>query len=73
MPLCYLKVSQDAVELLMSFNPPELRFKTDIKNNEDDTFMLAMINLHTFPSLAENNILNQTKVIVASCGEDNAY
>ena len=73
MPLCYLKVSQNAVQLLMSFNPPELRFKTEVKNEEDDAFTLAMINSHTFPSLFENNNLNDTKVIAAPCGEDNAY
>ena len=74
MPLCYLKVSQNAVQLLMSFNAPELRFKTEVKYEEDDTFTLALINSHTLPSLAENrNLIDRNQVIVAPCGEDNAY
>ena len=53
----------------MSFNPPELRFKTDVKDdsNVNDTFTLAMLNSHTIPSLIDS------KVIVAPCGEENAY
>ena len=57
----------------MSFNLPELRFKTEVKNDDDDMFTIVMINSHDLSSITENNNLNDTKVIVAPCGEDIAY
>ena len=73
MPFSLMRISTQSIDLVISFDPPELRFKKDINvaSDKDDSLQLMHLNTYTLPDLYKANLVNTQ--ISATPTDENTY